>query len=243
MLHRSASLPRHQLDVSEHTVPWPGLSHPFRVGHLTDVHVGPTTPWSLVQAALDAVADVDLIVLTGDYVNAHPAGAFRLGRALADLQPRKLAVLGNHDHVAGSRRVRGALEHGGVQVLTNTSVEVGPITVVGIDDTFLNDASLIAAFEGVSDPRHTLVLTHHPSKAPWIAQHGGRLVLAGHTHGGQVYVAGVTEWLLKTVMRQPFLRGWHNVGDAQLYVGRGLGHPWFRYKADPEAARFTLTPA
>ena len=71
-----------------------------------------------------------------------------------------------------------------------------------------------------------VVLCHAPDRAPAIAQRGADLVLSGHTHGGQIYVKGITDRIMKRVGLN-FRRGMYDVGrgpaKSTLYVTPGVG--------------------
>lgn len=233
------------LHISQHTVPWPGLDAPVRIAQLTDVHVGWSTPFGLLQRAVQAASEADVVVFTGDSVNLHASGARRFAALLAEVDRPKLAVLGNHDHYAGAARVSAIFEEAGVRVLRNASTTVGELVIVGVDDGRTHHADPELAFQDVPPEARAgaLVLTHHPPDADAIAVIGGRLVLAGHTHGGQVRLGKVSEVWFSRILRQPYVHGWYDVGEAGLYVCAGLGHAPFRVGVPPEVAVFTLVPS
>jgi predicted MPP superfamily phosphohydrolase len=89
-----------------------------------------------------------------------------------------------------------------------------------------------------------LVLTHAPGLVVHAATRGGGLVLAGHTHGGQVHVPRVSQKLW-SAMGKPFLKGFYRVGDATLYVNCGVGASSvpLRAGAPSEVALLTLRVA
>jgi predicted MPP superfamily phosphohydrolase len=69
------------------------------------------------------------------------------------------------------------------------------------------------------------VLCHAPDRAPALAERGADLVLSGHTHGGQMYVPGITDRIMKRIGLN-FRRGMYEVGSAKrstLYVTPGVG--------------------
>lgn len=218
-----------RLRVRRHRVEF-AAGRGLRIVHLTDLHVGLATRAAVLDEAarLTHSERPDLVVLTGDYVNRTLAYRKRLERFLRALPRPCVAVLGNHDHWTGGERVRSVLEDAGVHVLSNewASVELAgggrQLTVVGVDDETTGHADVPAAFAGLGDPASALVLTHHPNTADAIAAAGGRLVLAGHTHGGQVLVPGVTANLARMGGIR-YLSGWHAVGEGRLYVNTGLG--------------------
>jgi uncharacterized protein len=238
------------LRVTTHEVPWP-TARRVRVVQLSDLHVGRNTdPALLLQAVTRARAlRPDLVVLTGDYVNRSLEKAGELRRLVAELPRPCIAVLGNHDYWSGAQGVTAALRRGGAQVLLNQSTRVsGPgwkLTVVGVDDGYTNHQAIRTSFAGLADARNTLVLTHYPNAADAIARFGGRLILAGHTHGGTVAVPILTAAVARAKGLR-YLAGWYDVGKAKLYVNVGLGaaNPTARLgeNASPEISVFDLVP-
>src|SRR5436190_13084607 len=114
------------VSVSHHRVP---VGARARVVHLTDVHGGPTTPRQFLAEVARRVRELepDLVVLTGDYVNASTFYAGRITELVLQLPQPCVAVLGNHDHWTDAKRVRRALEAGGARVLQNESLEVAGV--------------------------------------------------------------------------------------------------------------------
>jgi predicted MPP superfamily phosphohydrolase len=216
-----------------------------RVVHLTDLHVGPTTPRLFLATVARRVRELepDLVVLTGDYVNVTTYYLRRVTELVLQLPQPCVAVLGNHDHWTDAEGVRSALEEGGARVLRNESIHVAGLTVVGVDDGRSGHADVDRAFARVSDPETALVLSHFPSTADEIAKKRAPLVLSGHTHAGHVVVPRVTAALAR-LAGNPYLHGFHRVGPrTDLYVNAGLGHslPGLRLGARPEIAVFDLT--
>jgi predicted MPP superfamily phosphohydrolase len=87
-----------------------------------------------------------------------------------------------------------------------------------------------------------LVLTHTPSAAARLPPRGC-VCLAGHTHGGHFVVPGLTDRVLEAA-KEPWIRGWYEVGGNRLYVNRGLGAGgpghFPRVASPPEVSLFTL---
>lgn len=214
--------------ISQHRVPW-SVRRPVRIVHITDVHVGWSTPQSALDAAVRAAhaASPHLTVLTGDYVNTSLHHAEVLSRFVRALPGPVVATLGNHDHWADARGMTRLLERAGATVLANQALATQPagvgLHIVGVDDARSGHDDVDRAFFGVARPQDALVLSHDPASIRDIEARGGRLVLSGHTHGGQVQVPGLTDALGRYV-GQPHLHGWHDVQQARLYVNAGLGH-------------------
>ncbi len=226
--------------VSEHDVRIPHLDprhDGVRIAQLSDIHVGHLTPREHVRAAVDAAngAKPDLIVLTGDYVGWRRHEAELAGDQLGGLRAsRVLAVLGNHDYFTWGAGVASALERNGYEVLRNqttiANVRGAPLAMVGVDDPVTRHDDLDASFAGAPAGVTRVVLCHAPDRAPAIASRGADLVLSGHTHGGQIYIKGITDRIMKKVGLN-FRRGMFSFGNTKLYVTPGVGFSGVRRRA------------
>lgn len=222
--------------VAEHEVVVPGLDprhDGVRIAQLSDIHVGNLTPASHIRAAISAAnaAKPDLILLTGDYVCWKRREVEEAQDQLAGLQaPRVLAVLGNHDYFVWAGGVTQALERNGYEVLKNRTtiahVRGAPLAMVGVDDPVTRHDNLDHAFAGAPEGVTRVVLCHGPDRAPAIAARGAELVMSGHTHGGQMFVPGITDRLMRRIGLR-YRRGLYDVGEgdarSQLYVTPGVG--------------------
>jgi uncharacterized protein len=237
------------LAVTWHRVPWRG-DRTVRVVQLTDIHVGPTTPRRTLARVADVVhtLECDLVVLTGDYVNASLVYLDRVSELVGMLPKPCVATLGNHDHWTDPVRVAEALSAGGATVLRNASTVVRSrgfsLEVVGVDDGRSGNADVARAFAKVQAPERALVLSHFPSTAETIAKMRAPLVLSGHTHAGQVDVPHVTKFFAK-LAGNPYLHGFYRIDRTDLYVNAGLGHSLLGLRSGrtcPEIAVFDLDP-
>jgi len=175
---------------------WPQAAPPIKVALVSDIHIGNA---AMDVKRLDAIvaqineAKPDLILLAGDFVVGHgPSGiAPRAASLTSPLSKLKaplgvIAILGNHDYWTSADIVRNALTASGITVLDNQAEMRGPITVIGISDRFSGHdqiAKAVAQARKLGGP--FLVLTHSPDLAPDLPSDMS-LVLAGHTHCGQV---------------------------------------------------------
>lgn len=252
-----------------HDVTVPGLDPAHdgvTIAHLSDIHVGNLTPAEHVRAAvrLASAAGADVIALTGDYVcwRKHEIGMLR--EQLAGLTAtRVVATLGNHDYFTSAAGVERALTSHGYEVLKNqhTTVTVrgAPLHLVGVDDPITRHHELARAFDGVPAQGTRVVLCHCPEQAPELAARGADLVLSGHTHGGQIYLRGVTDRIIER-MGKRYRKGFYDVAGegagrgpvasaarTQLYVTPGVGFSGLRVRAgegtQAEVALFTLRAA
>lgn len=201
-----------------------------RIAQLSDIHVGNLTPETHIRAAIAAAnaAAPDLVVMTGDYVCWRRHEAALAGDQLGGLRaPRVLAVLGNHDYFTWGAGVVSALEKNGYEVLRNKTtiahVRGAPLAMVGVDDPVTRHDDLDAAFAGAPKPVTKVVLCHAPDRGPDLAARGADVVLSGHTHGGQIYIKGITDRIMKKVGLN-YRRGLYGLGErTTMYVTPGVG--------------------
>lgn len=174
---------------------WPADAAPVTVALVSDVHIGnaATDAERFVRIA-DAVAArrPDLIVLAGDFIAGHDradaAAAPGLVPGLRRLRAPLgvVAVPGNHDHWTGVAAVRAALAQGGATVLANRAVRRGPLAIGGIDDLPTRHAEVAGTVEAMRVAGGArLLVSHSPDVATQLPA-DVTLVLAGHTHCGQV---------------------------------------------------------
>ncbi|ATB50455.1 metallophosphoesterase [Corallococcus macrosporus] len=231
----------------------------FRIGQITDVHVGTFIDTQYLQAAVRAMNDakVDLQVMTGDLIDDLDQLDGTMA-ALSECQARHgmLAILGNHEHWRGLGAIRRAYADveangGPVRLLVDAShafEHAGQrVRVVGVDYPMSGRSHRVkaermhqsaeAGFRDVAPEEVVLCLTHHPDFFPLAAERGARLTLAGHTHGGQVAFLGVPAFWFAF----KYMLGRYRQGDHQLYVSGGTGH-WlpFRIGVPTEVTVLTL---
>jgi hypothetical protein len=239
------------IEITRHRLPIPYLPEELRglrVVQLSDLHRSRLTQDRRLRHAVAQANDAcpDIILLTGDFVTAEATDIEPCGHILAPLQSRlgRYAVLGNHDFTAGASAVERMLTRLGIHVLTNESVRLSNgLRVVGLEDDRHGRPDVARAFNGVRPDEPVLVLSHNPVGAELVAQHRC-VVFSGHTHGGQIRVPVLTEQQVRRIGSKHYRAGWFTVGQARLYVNRGLGQVGLplRFLCRPEISIFTLEP-
>ncbi len=225
---------RHQFHLTHQPVVLERLPADFsglRVAHLSDIHHGLYTKLEEVERAVELVnrMEPDLVALTGDFVSNSPNYIRPVARALGKLRAKEgvFAVLGNHDYRVGAECVSAALEANGVEVLRNRHVTLARngsrLTLAGVDDLRYNADDLRRALRGAAPDAPTILLCHNPAVLPLAAARGIDLVLAGHTHGGQVDAPRLRALLSAHGVRLPWAHGLDRVGETQIYISRGIG--------------------
>lgn len=234
-------------------VPVPRLPHSLdgvRVAHLSDFHVGDDVPASFVVQALEMAqaAKPDLIALTGDFVSYNWKNLEHVQPALSRLQAPLgvYACLGNHDDFCDrAKYITRGLEDCGIEVLTNASRRLPghkDAWMVGIDDPCTERHDFDRALKGVPHKDFRLLLAHSPEIADAAAELSVDLVLAGHTHGGQVNLPLVGPPVVPTKYGPRYAWGLFDCHGTRLVVSRGVGvvEPVIRFRCPPEVGLLTL---
>jgi predicted MPP superfamily phosphohydrolase len=213
-------------------LPGPADRRPLRVAFVSDLHVGPLTPNNLLDDAFARVAEAkpDVLALGGDYVSLEVTDkiAARLEELVgaADV-PLKVAVLGNHDLWTRHELIENALQRGGARVLLNESLRLPPphddVALVGLDDPWTGMVDPETPFAAQADAPLKLVLSHAPESVPLVEGRGARLLMCGHTHGGQV-AAPWGPFMVQGRLSRRWPHGLHQIGDLNLFVSRGVGY-------------------
>ena len=212
---------------------WPGSLDGLRVALVGDVHAG--APWvdlARVRSVVDEVvaAAPDLVLLVGDHVadvsfgtHLEPGAVARELAGLLRADAPVLGVLGNHDWYAGGWRMRAALEDAGLPVLEEAAVPVldGRLWVAGVGDLWERTPDVEAALRDVPEGAPVLLMTHNPDVVADVPA-SVQLVVAGHTHGGQVAVRGRPfHQVSERTGNRWTPGGWY--ADDRLYVTPGVG--------------------
>ena len=181
-------------EIKENRIWMHGLQASHRVVQLSDLHIGPTCRLACCASMVEAATRLkpDLFVITGDVVDG-PLSAYRSSteplRKLASYAP-VIMVTGNHDHMHGDlNEVLDLMLSMGIAPLRNEGIRVNGLEIFGVDDEFPNVTGSQEA---------SLVLVHRPNIATEIvadASQKSRLILAGHTHCGQMLPVMPLVWL------------------------------------------------
>jgi predicted MPP superfamily phosphohydrolase len=219
----------------------------FAILHLSDLHVDLSE--RAMRRVTEIVADLpyDLCVMTGDYrgqtfgsSDACLRGMYRLRRVL---RGDVFAVLGNHDTIL----MVPDLERMGVRMLLNEHVAIdrdgARIFLAGVDDAhFFRVDNLEVAAAAIPWDAYSILLSHTPEIYRQAAHSGFDLMLAGHTHGGQICLPGGAPITIDSDMPRRLARGAWRYGDMDGYtsVGAGASIVPVRFNCPPEVTLHRL---
>jgi predicted MPP superfamily phosphohydrolase len=224
-----------------------GLDGTVIVG-LSDLHLGALLGerWLAARVAQVEALRPDVIVLLGDTTEGHGPPAPGLLPVLRGLRAPfgVWAVTGNHDAHGGRGGVT-LLQDAGFTVLHDRWAEPRPgLILAGVDDLVsrrragrMGDA--VAKALADRPPGATVLLSHAPWQAEQAARAGVGLMLAGHTHDGQVWPFRYLEMGI-----YPLMGGRYEVAGMSAIVCRGTGTwgPRMRLWLPSEILRVTLRP-
>jgi hypothetical protein len=260
---RRLQVTRHALDPH----PPPGRVS-ITLAQVADLHL--QRIGSLHRRIADQLARVrpDLLVFTGDSID-RAAKLPVLAEFLALLDPRVpgFAIPGNWEYwgdVDMEALARLYARHNVRLLVNETAVHLHRgrrLSVTGLDDLVAGRPDLLAAVRGVEPADARVLLAHCPAHRDRLRDNaevrvggalvrpgvdvdalGFRMMLSGHTHGGQVAFLGAAPVLPPGSGR--YVRGWfRDPGEIPMYVSRGIGTSMLpvRFGSVPEVAVFTLS--
>ena len=257
-------LVRHRLAILP-----PGSEGPDSITllHLSDLHF--VRRDEKKARFLAGLPQADVTVVTGDFL-AEPEAVERVVEAVRPVRGRLASwfVLGSNDYYAPKplnylayfrtqRKLRRAergrapelvaqLETDGWRDLTNVRSEIDldelPIELLGLDDAHLRWHDMTVAPRRAPE-RFGLAVMHSPDSAPETAAMGYDLIVAGHTHGGQVCIPFDGAIVTNCSMPRRLAKGLIRMGGALLHTSPGLGTSKFapfRFACRPEATLLEL---
>jgi uncharacterized protein len=256
----SGEIARHELSVEEHTIQLERLPDVFRgmrIVQISDFHYAEFTEAYFLERMVREVNRLkpDLVALTGDFVT-HWIAPVTFSRRMAPECaailsaiecPLRYAVMGNHDADVGQQYVIEPLKEHGIPTLVNTATALERdgqrLWLAGLGSACADDAHPERAIprSAIADKETVIVLAHEPDILPEVARYKADLMLAGHTHGGQVRIPFLPAFHLPDYGRV-YVEGWFRHGPTQLYVNRGIGAVGvpLRLNCPPEITVFTL---
>ncbi len=257
--------------LGNHLVPVPLGAPPLRILHLGDTHMseGSHPVAGFVRSLPERMGfEPDLVVATGDLID-QDSGIEQVLDSFSCLSAKlgKFYVLGSHDYfssefkspsryLTGRRaepstrvdtaRLEEGLQKGGWKPLTNLTEHAldGTIRLAGVDDPYIN-RQRTGHIERAEQETLAIGVTHAPDVVSDWLLNGYDLVLAGHTHGGQLRAPFLGALVTNSTIPAALAAGLHPVGNGWLHITPGLGHSRHtpvRFLCRPEATLLELLP-
>ena len=215
------------------------LSTGTRVALISDLHLGAYKNAAFVARLAEHInaLNPDCTVIAGDFLYAPEVPLDLLFATLKNIHGPIYAVLGNHDshEVAPphggdvpTAMVREALTRAGVQLVEDRVADCGRVKIAGIGDLWTGKADFRAA-QAYHGSAPLVLLTHNPDLAYEVPRNLTRLLLSGHTHGGQIRLPFIYRYVIP--VKGPFDRGlltvtqWSDdpLGRPDVFTTSGVG--------------------
>ena len=234
---------------------WPQELNGLRIAVIADIHAGaPFIDDKKLRLIVQRTNELrpDLIVVLGDYMTGN-------GWVRRTMEPEVFAavlkdfsaplgvysVLGNHDWWYGGKKVRGALEQNGVRVLEDEVAQLNTrgtsLWLAGLADLWTRPQHIEETVSKVPEGAPVIALTHNPDIFPRLPQRVP-LLLAGHTHGGQVRFPLIGSVVHSSRVGERYETGHVFENNHHLFVTTGIGTSILpvRFGVAPEIVLLTV---
>jgi len=234
---------------------WPQSLDGLRIAVISDIHVGGSfIDDKKLRSIVDRTNQLqpDIIILLGDYMSSN-------GWIRRRVEPEVFApilknfsaplgtysVLGNHDSWYDGQKVRVGLEQNGIKVLENEVVQINTrgtsFWLVGLADLWTRPQLIQETLAKVPEGQTVIALTHNPDIFPRLPARVP-LLLAGHTHGGQVRFPLIGSVVESSRFGERYERGHVFENNHHLFVTTGIGTSIMpvRFGVPPEIVLLTL---
>ncbi len=204
----------------------------FKIVQISDLHLGQMMTKKILEQIVDQVNSLkpDLIAITGDLADGSTAKLLNEANPLKNLKAEKgiYFVTGNHEYYSGVENWTLAIDKMGIKVLNNENIKIRReddyFYLAGVTDHEGKNfgrkhaSDFKKALSGLENGKKKILLAHQPIAVQKASEYGTDLVLAGHTHGGQIWPFNYFVYL-----QQPYLKGFYDYNGTKLYVNQGTG--------------------
>jgi predicted MPP superfamily phosphohydrolase len=241
----SVSIDRKRLAIPRLPAELEGLT----IAHISDLHMTGGIGREYFGYVVRQVNNLrpDVIAITGDIVENRecvPWLEASLGQLCAPLGV--YFILGNHDLLIDGEGTRNTLIDAGLAYLGGRRVRADwngvTVAIDGNELPWLPAASVEPAASSSSPAQFHVALSHSPDQFASCQRAGVDLVLAGHTHGGQVQLPLLGIIMSPSLYGTRYACGVFRRGDTVMHVTRGIsGETPLRWRCPPEIALLELT--
>ncbi|MGL4453480.1 MAG: metallophosphoesterase [Sarcina sp.] len=208
----------------------------IKIVQFTDVHFGKffkIKDFNKLVKVINSL-DADIILFTGDLVDnmRYYDDNGELDCALAKLNSKfgKFAVYGNHDSYPGNRHTyEKILTNGNFTLLKNQNTKINingkTLNLMGLDDFFQGKYDIEKTISNINANDFNLLMLHEPDLAMKFLDYPIDLAIAGHSHGGQIYLPCYGT-IINTGLAESHDRGLYKLRKNKtfpLYVNSGIG--------------------
>ena len=214
------------------------------IAYFSDLHYGTYIDNDFLENVISKINDYkpDVIIFGGDLLdNINEDNKVYLTDALETLDAKygKYAILGDQDKT-NEDDISKILKDADFKIIDDTNATINinnesSINIVGIDNNFDE------AFHGINSNNYTLVVGHYPDFFEDIIDYDFDYMLAGHSHGGQIYIPLINYFFRKQGC-QKYYHGKYQEDNKTLDITNGIGRTDnnARFLADAEIVLYRL---
>ena len=222
-----------------------------KILHLTDLHSKKFGEKEKEVLKLVSELKPDFIFLTGDIIDWQTEDFESCGlfwqKLARDYPERIFGVYGNHEHRNRNfKNLDHLFEKNGIRILNNEAIRLERgrefIYLIGVDDPHLGYDNIEKAMRGLSKGVPKILLAHSPEIFRKIKNKEISLVLVGHTHGCQINIPILCDFIIPLKYDKQYKRGLFKENGIYMYVNRGIGETFLplRFNSPPEIALIEL---
>lgn len=204
----------------------------LKLALISDLHYGLFSTPEQMQRLVDRLnsLDVDAVMVAGDWTHepSRNISLTELLRPFSQIRHPVYSVPGNHDEEMPGpplqQALRQALTANKVMPIEGVVRDLGQVRLVGVGDLWATGIGHMHEVVQTLADKPVLILTHNPDtfgRLPKMPQ--SFVVLAGHTHGGQVNLPYFTDKILTLVSEGHYQRGLYPLDHGQIFVTSGIG--------------------
>lgn len=211
----------------------------LKVVHFSDLHYLRVTNNDKLKEIVDEInlINPDIVFFTGDLIDKDFTLTDKdkddLINGLSSIKAKygKYAVLGNHDYVKDIEIFKDIYSNSNFNLLQNSydiiySSNNDKLFIGGVDNYSYNEADInkvMEYFNDNSDISYKIILVHEPDYIDNIlTSYNVNLVLAGHSHNGQINIPYIKNFFLPYGSRK-YYENYYKVNDTDLYISSGIG--------------------
>lgn len=227
----------------------------LKIVQFSDTQLGEFFSLEQLEKVVEKInsTEPDIVVFTGDLIDnaSQYEEISKIADVLSTINCKigKYAVYGNHDYGGGAVRYYDSImEQSGFKVLKNSSeyikLEDANIRIFGADEKLMGGYNAEETMHGINESDINLLILHEPDLIDDFKDYPIDLALAGHSHGGQVYIPFYGP-IINNVLSEKYNKGFYQLNNerkTKLYVNTGLGNTKLRPRLGniPEVTAFII---